>query len=682
MNYPILYKKGTENFSTLGDAIIKSASDLCVHEVMNGEYTAEFDLPAGDKVLELAEYDDFIKISGQLFRIRAISSSRRDDGAAYIHIVCFHVWYDACDCKYIHHAYTKSGNADIDGWIGVTPRWVMEEVFSNTPFTVGEVEIDTLTDIFATKSNPAAIISQLIENVGGELERDNYTVHLRKGGSQYNGKRIVYGKNLKSIEKSMDDTAVITRLYPLGQDDMDISTANGGVAYLDSPLIETYGYIKCGYENFTDIKDPKELMEEALRLWSTDTKDGIDKPRVNYTIETPDLENIAMGHTIRVSDTELGIDILTKVVETNFYPLEPNRGSIVLSNHRNAGVSVTDKILSGISTLDKITDKTGNIMSQYIDNVREKTQSCVDEVTSKRLTVHQFGDIWVDNLDNPTKAMVISDGVFAVANSKKSNGDWDWRTIGTADAFMADTINAPWLNAGYINTDKITVRSADGKSIISGNEFRITTANGFEAVMSAKDGFKYIYKRDSYGNPYDYVLFNHNGQQRYWHGNLIPSTYQFAKGTVECKRTSSTTTYGVIELRGAAWQEIAKVYNSIIDDDNLTDLEKNELIGQMVRASVAPSKITSSITEAGAVILDNEIVSQAIGSFSVPKIIEIKSSGTTVDLRSKDTTLYYDGAAMLYYGTGGYVRSSGNSANRCYSVEAVYDIAITLDIDY
>lgn len=682
MNYPILYKKGTEIFSTLGDAIIKSASDLCVHEVMNGEYTAEFDLPAGDDVLDIAEYDDFVKISGQLFRIRSISSSRHDNGAAYIHIVCYHVWYDACDCKYIHHAYTESGEADIDGWIGVTPRWVMEKAFSDTPFTVGEVEIDTPTDIFATKSNPAAIISQLIENVGGELERDNYTVHLRKGGSQYNGKRIVYGKNLKSIEKSMDDTAVITRLYPLGQDDMDISSANDGVSYLDSPLIESYGYIKCGYENFTDITDPEELMAEAVKLWSTDTKDGIDKPKVDYTVETPDLENIAMGHTIRVSDTELGIDILTKVVETTFYPLEPNRGSIVLSNHMNAGVSVTDKILSGISTLEKITDKTGNIMSQYIDNVREKTQSCVDEVTSKRLTVHQFGDIWVDNLDNPTKAMVISDGVFAVANSKKADGDWDWRTIGTADAFMADTINAPWLNAGYINTDLITVRSADGNAIISGNEFRITTSDGFEAVMSAKDGFKYIYKRDSYGNPYDYILFNHNGQQRYWHGHLIPSTYQFAKGAVECKRTSSTTTYGVIELRGAAWQEIAKVYNQIIEDDALTDLEKSELIGQMVRASVAPSKITSSVTEAGAVILDNEIVSQSVGEFTVPKIIEIEASGTEVDLRSKDTTLYYDGAAMLYYGTGGYVRSSGNSANRCYSVEAVYDIAVTLDIDY
>lgn len=682
MNYPVFYKKTTTDFSTLGNGIVKNASELCVREVMNGEYTAEFDLPVGDEILADMEYDDFIKIDGQLFRIRGISAIRKDSGVAINRIVCYHVWYDACDCKYIHHTYTKSGSAEIDGWIGVTPRWVMEEAFSDTPFFVGEVEIDTTTDIFASKSNPAAIVTQLIENVGGELERDNYTVHLRKGGNQYNGKRIVYGKNLKSIEKTMDDSVVITRLYPLGQDDMDISSANDGVAYMDSPLIDTYGYIKCGYEKFTDISDPQELMEKAAKLWSTDEADGIDKPKVEYTVETVDFENIAMGHTIRVTDEELGIDILTKVVETEFYPMEPYRGHIVLSNHREAKTNVSDKVISSIANLEKITDKSGNIMSQYIDNVRKKTQSCVEEAISKRLTVHQFGDIWVDNVDNPTKAMVISDGVFAVANSKKADGDWDWRTIGTADMFMADTINAPWLNAGYIDTDKITIRSSDGSASLTGNCFTITTDDGFEATMSAEEGFKYIYKRDKYGNPYDYTVFNHEGQKRYWHGYLIPGTYQFAKGIVECTRTSSTTTYGLIQLKGAAWKEIAKIYNEIIEDDNLTNLEKKELIDQMVRCSVAPTRITSSMSDTGAVVLDNEFITQSIGEYTVPKIIEISESGTQVSLRSKDTTLYYDGAAMLYYGTGGYIRSSGSSANRCYSLEAVYDIAVTLDVDY
>ncbi len=102
----------------------------------------------------------------------------------------------------------------------------------------------------------------------------------------------------------------------------------------------------------------------------------------------------------------------------------------------------------------------------------------------------------------------------------------------------------------------------------------------------------------------------------------------------------------------------------------------------MVRCSVTPTKITSKMTQGdGAVVMENEIVSQEIGEFSVPRIYEIKESGTELDLGSTDETLYYDGAAILYYGAGGYLREDG-SKNVCYSLQAVYDIAVTLDIDY
>lgn len=681
MNYPILYKKGTTDFSYIGNSILKNASEVFIKIVSNGEYTAEFDLPVNDSALNVLSYDDFIKIGDQLFRVRAISAARSDDGAATIHIKCFHVWYDACDCKYIPHAYTKSGDAEIEGWIGVTPRWVMEKVFEDTPFTVGDVEIDTLTDIFATKSNPAQIVNQLIENVGGVLKRDNYTVHLKKSNSSYNGKWIMYGRNLKAVEKTMDDSAVITRLYPLGQDDMDISSVNDGVAYIDSPLIDTYGYIKCGYKDYPHISDPQELKEAALAEWSDETADGLDKPRIMYTVETPDLENISIDDTIRVSDSDLGIDILTNVCELITYPFESHRGSVTLSNHRDSTVSITEKVLNEAITLEKMTDGNGNIMSQYIDNIRKKLQSCVDDETAKRLTVHQFGDMWVDNIENPTKAMVITDALFAVANSKKPNGDWDWRTIGTADEFIADTISANWLNAGYIDTDKITIRSSDGHALLTGNCFTITTADGFEATMSADEGFKYVFTRDENGNPYDYVTLDHSGQKRYWKGHRIPSTYQFSKGTVLSTKTTTKRVHGTIQLKGAAWLEIAKLYNKILADTTLTDFRKAELINTMIQCSVTPIKITDNMERYGAVVLENEIVTREIGDYTVPEFIEIHESGVSVDLWSEDETFYYDGAMLLYRGSGGYVRESG-STNNCYSLLAAYDVAVTLDVDY
>lgn len=681
MNYPILYDKGEKAFTSFGKGVLKGAYNVCITEVMNGEYFAEFDIPPTDSMRDKICYDDIVKIDDRLFRVRAVSSGRDGEGTLYVHIKCMHVWYEASDCKYIHHANTISDGKDVDGWIGVTPREVMEKAFSDTPFMVGEVEIDSPTDIFASCSNPAEIVSQLTDKVGGYLIRDNYTVHLLCT-NPFRGKEIVCGGNLKSISKEMDDSAVITRLYPLGQDDMDISSVNEGVAYLDSPLAKEYGYIRCGYKNYSDISDPEELKAKAEAEWSTEESDGIDKPKVEYIAESPDLEGVSIGDRVKVTDLEAGVDIITTVCQVVSYPYEPYRGSIRLSNHKEATASLTDKIIKETATLNKITDDRGNIMSQYIDSIRSKLQSVVDDETASRLTLHEFGDLWVDDLSNPTKAMVITDALFAVANSKKENGDWDWRTIGTADSFTADTVNAEWLNAGFINTDKITVRSEDGNTSLAGDCFTITTPEGFEARISAKEGFSYIFSRDSEGNPYDYITLDHKGQKRYWRGHLIPSAYQFAKGLVECKKTSETLVYGVIELKGGAWAEIARVYEQILADSTLADLEKSELINSMFHITVTPDKITGQITGEGAVVvLENEILTRKVGDYDIPHLYPVSASGTKVDLMDEERTFYFDGALLLYYGAAGYVRENG-SYNRCYSLRSAYDIAVTLDIDY
>ncbi|QFG05779.1 minor tail protein [Bacillus phage 055SW001] len=54
--------------------------------------------------------------------------------------------------------------------------------------------------------------------------------------------------------------------------------------------------------------------------------------------------------------------------------------------------------------------------------------------------------------DNPTKAMRLSGGVLAIANSKTANGEWNWRTFGDGDGFVADEIIT-----GTLRTDLIEI---------------------------------------------------------------------------------------------------------------------------------------------------------------------------------------------------------------------------------
>ena len=52
--------------------------------------------------------------------------------------------------------------------------------------------------------------------------------------------------------------------------------------------------------------------------------------------------------------------------------------------------------------------------------------------------------------DNPTKVIYVGAGTMAIANSKKSNGDWNFRTFGTGDGFVADLLVAGMIRGGNV----------------------------------------------------------------------------------------------------------------------------------------------------------------------------------------------------------------------------------------
>jgi hypothetical protein len=69
---------------------------------------------------------------------------------------------------------------------------------------------------------------------------------------------------------------------------------------------------------------------------------------------------------------------------------------------------------------------------------------------------------------------ILADG-FAIANSKKSNGDWDWKTFGTADGFFADLIVAGILKA-------ITIEGCTIKTAATGPRIELKT-NGIRSYF-------------------------------------------------------------------------------------------------------------------------------------------------------------------------------------------------------
>ena len=541
MEYPIVFSRFETNFSGYGLAVLEKAYNIQIKHVINGEYTLSFILPRTDPKWAYVQEENFVMVEGQLFRIRTFNEIRDSNGRLLSNIQCEHVWYDANDCKFIP-------NFEM---IGETPEVILTAAFAGTRFVVGTVDPDLpKTDIFLSKTNPAAIVNQLVENVGGELVRNNYTVGLRKRIGNNNGVEFRTGKNNVEIRKSTDSRSLCTRLYPYGQDDLDITSVNNGVAYLDSQYINNYDYIHERHIDYRDIADPEELKNKALAEFSTQDRDGIDKPKVTYEISIVELKKLSgyqfeafnLGDTVRVIDEDLNIDVNARIMEYEYYPYEPQRSRVVLANFKdNVGKLLAD-LADTRNRLDSITTPQGKVKAAWLENIMEKLQTEVQEGLTKKVVSHDYGDIWVDDIENPTKAIAIVNGMFAIANSKKENGDWDWRTFGTGDGFVADLINAGILRLA----ESLTIENEGGTVSLREDGLRIEgedTRSAFvkNAVsMQVKEGDQWV----------DALYFDPETKKYYFNGMLTANAIEAIKASINVLVSYTIITQNLYSEKG------------------------------------------------------------------------------------------------------------------------------------
>jgi phage minor structural protein len=576
MKYPIIFSKFETDFSTFGLAVLEKASNIKIKSVVNGEFTLSFVLPRNDPKWAYAQEENFVMVDGQLFRIRTFNEVRDSSGKLLSNIQCEHVWYDANDCKFIP-------NFEM---IGATPAAILAAAFADTRFTIGTVDINLPnTDIFLSKTNPAAIVNKLIENIGGELVRDNYTISFLKRIGNNNGVEFRTGKNNVEIKKSTDSKELCTRLYPYGQDDLDITSVNGGIAYLDSQYISNYDYIHTRHIDYSDIEDPTELKNKALAEFSTEEKDGIDKPKVTYEVSIVELkklsgyqfETFALGDTVRIIDEDLNIDVNARIMEYEYYPYEPQRSKVVLANFRNN----IGKLLAGLAEsrnkLNALTTQQGKIKAAWLENIMSKLQTEIQAGLTKKVVSHDYGDIWVDDLENPTKAMAIVNGMFAIANSKKENGDWNWRTFGTGDGFTADLINAGIIRIAEsltIENDGGTVSlKADGLRVVNGNARAAFLNNAIS--MQAKEADVWV----------DKVYFDPVTGKYVFDGTLSANTIEAIKASIDLVVSQTVIAESLYADKGnIADLTVNKLDTSIkvdnyklrYDEDFATNIEKQQ----------------------------------------------------------------------------------------------------------
>lgn len=371
----------------------------------------------------------------------------------------------------------------------VTATVALQRALSVTRWAVGTVDVPGTSSASFYHISAREAISLIVENWGGELSATitvsgtqvtsrKVNIATRRGADD--GKRFEWTKDIQSITREVSADDVCTALYGYGKglgaydDDGNLTGGferkltfgdiNGGKDYVtDEAARQTWGLpdgsggIKhtFGKVEFHDCEDMSELMsltkaELAKRC----------KPQLTYKANVIDLadagfayEDVRAGDTVAIVDRDLGERLSGRVLCIERYLFNEQATVITLGN---VARKITDVIsaaqasLSHLGSRAALWDGAVSLSSGYINGVINSLNNTMNQTGGYTYYRPGEGMITYDKPEdqNPTMAIQIKGAGFRIANAKKSNGDWDWRTFGTAAGFTADEINAGTIRGG------------------------------------------------------------------------------------------------------------------------------------------------------------------------------------------------------------------------------------------
>lgn len=290
-------------------------NEAWVDRRINGDSTLSFTLPlACGKREVFDDPENIIVVDGREYTLLtddAVSTERTSDNKLSLKVSAPETWY-LLRTKYPTAYNSTTGYDHIDthmvvvlsaGNLGLTvngkavsitrfPKgsagYALEAILYGTGWNVGEVDVDGKHDLETDKLSVLENINKIQALWGGLLMWDSAakTVSLRDEVKfqPYSSFQIRYGKNMKNIAKNRSNP-ICTRVYPYGENNLNIASVNNGKEY-----IENFSYTTKVYEKIlpnNDIKDAKELKE-----WAEKELAKICKPQEKYTTSILDLRQL------------------------------------------------------------------------------------------------------------------------------------------------------------------------------------------------------------------------------------------------------------------------------------------------------------------------------------------------------------------------------------------------------
>lgn len=462
--YPILYKSDETDFLHNGLGVLKDAISVKATEELNGLFELEIEYDPEGFLIHEIDYEMIVKAKvndkqdEQLFRIYGFDKSFQNDN---ILIHCQHITYDAAG-NFVEELELNNVTTD------VAMQTLQSKLAYPSKITFSSPSTTTRSSTKLYRTNPLQMVAgmdgSILDNWGGEIERDNFrlVMHARRGKDD--GVLIAYKKNLTGLEAKFDMSNVVTRIFPFViKDDALITIPN---KYIDSPNINAYEYIKIEPVDFSgdeNITDSTSLYNASKNYFNSG---GKDLPTVTMDVEFEPLwdteeykdlavlELVGMGDTVTVRHTKMGIDVTAKV----------NRIEYDVISQKNSAVGI-GSVQAGLT--DKV-NKSAN-MENAVKQAVEAANKAVTAANGKNRNYYGpnepkgtflEGDLWFRLVDGDYTQTYRYDGI-------------QWQLIVDMD-----------VNVAKQEAEEATERAEDAF-----NRANEATANAQQAIEEAQASF-------------------------------------------------------------------------------------------------------------------------------------------------------------------------------------------------
>lgn len=318
-------------------------------------------------------------------------------------------------------------------------NYINQRTDNISPFTIFSNVENVNTAYFVRKSlfEAWAIIE---ERWGGVFDADNWDISFLQKVGNDNGESIIYGKNLENIEIYEDWSNVITKIYPVGYNEIMLPETfiESDIQY-EKPYTRTVSFeTKLEQEEQTEEKLIRELRENAI-----DYLQENKYPKISYTVKSDINQTLEIGDTVHVLHPIA--DILTEVLEYEYNVISEKVKSIVFGNF-------TRDIKTKFTNIKKTIEQVNQILS--------KQEVVINKQTNIINTWNKKGLVYID--DNE---------IMVLDKLPKEQAKNVWRFGLGGLGFSSNGIEGPFeiamtmdgqINAKFITTGTMSVSRIEG----------------------------------------------------------------------------------------------------------------------------------------------------------------------------------------------------------------------------